>query len=93
MSVDGDRPSLSLGTAVNADSPRNLVRVMLDGIDWDSGAPARVTHFMPPFATTFTDAQIADLARYTRARFSARGPRPALDADAVARYRKEGSAR
>ena len=90
MSIDGDRPSLSLGTAVNADSPRNLVRVMLEGIDWDGSA---TTHFMPPFATTFTDAQIADLANYTRARFSAQAPWPALDAHAVARLRKESQER
>ncbi|MFC0399158.1 cytochrome c [Paraburkholderia rhizosphaerae] len=86
MSTQGDRPSLAQGTAVNADSPRNAVRMMLDGIDWHGSDAA---HFMPSFAQTFTDAQIADLANYTRARFSARGPWPGLDAAAVARIRKE----
>jgi mono/diheme cytochrome c family protein len=83
-------PSLSLGTAVNADSPRNMVRIILDGIDWDDSASAQ---FMPPFASTFTDAQIAELANYTRSRFTARGAWPSLDADAVARLRKESPQR
>jgi mono/diheme cytochrome c family protein len=86
MTTHGERPSLAQGTAVNADSPRNAVRMILDGIDWHGSAAA---HFMPPFAQTFTDAQIADVANYTRARFSARGPWPDLDAAAVARIRKE----
>jgi mono/diheme cytochrome c family protein len=86
MTTHGERPSLAQGTAVNADSPRNTVRMILDGIDWHRSDAA---HFMPPFAQTFTDAQIADLANYTRARFSVRGPWPGLDAAAVARIRKE----
>jgi len=86
MTTHGDRPSLAQGTAVNADSPRNAVRMILDGIDWHGSDAA---HFMPPFAHTFTDAQIADVVNYTRARFSAHGPWPDLDAAAVARIRKE----
>jgi mono/diheme cytochrome c family protein len=86
MTTQGERPSLAQGTAVNADSPRNAVRMILDGIDWHRSDAA---HYMPPFAQSFTDAQIADLANYTRARFSARGPWPGLDAAAVARIRKE----
>lgn len=85
---NSERPSLALSTAVNAASPRNVVRILLDGIAWQGSAAA---HFMPPFAGTFTNAQIADLANYTRARFSTQGAWPALDADAVARYRKEGT--
>jgi mono/diheme cytochrome c family protein len=87
MSISGDRPSLAQGTAVNADSPRNTVRMMLDGIGWQHSEAA---HFMPPFAQTFSDAQIADLANYTRARFSKHGPWPELNAAAVAKIRKEG---
>lgn len=87
MSSGGARPSLGLSTAVNADSPRNTVRIILDGIDWheSDGAP-----FMPSFANTFTDAQIAELANYTRERFTARGSWPSLDASAVAQFRKDG---
>nr|WP_322029287.1 cytochrome c [Paraburkholderia sp. J76] len=90
MSLDGYRPSLSLSTAVNADSPRNMVRLMLDGIDWHESDAAP---FMPPFAGTFTDAQIAELANYTRTRFTALGSWPSLDAGAVARFRKESPSR
>lgn len=86
MSINGDRPSLAQGTAVNADNPRNMIRIILDGINWNGSAPA---HFMPPFAQTFTDAQIADLAHYTRERSSTRAPWPVLDAAAVARIRKQ----
>ncbi|HEY3598634.1 MAG TPA: cytochrome c [Paraburkholderia sp.] len=86
MSTLGGRPSLAQGTAVNADDPRNAVRMILDGIGWQR---SDASHFMPPFAQTFTDAQIADLANYTRARFSARGPWPGFDAADVGRIRKE----
>jgi mono/diheme cytochrome c family protein len=86
MSTNGGRPSLAQGTAVNADSPRNALRMILDGIGWQGSTSA---HFMPPYAQLFTDAQIADLANYTRARFSTRKPWPSLDAAAVARIRKE----
>lgn len=86
MTTSGGRPSLAQSTAVNADSPRNTVRTMLDGIGWNGSASA---HFMPPFAQTFSDAQIADLANYTRERYSAHAPWPSLDAAAVARIRKE----
>ncbi|MEX3952141.1 cytochrome c [Paraburkholderia sp. EG287B] len=90
MSTDGYRPSLSLSTAVNADSPRNMVRILLDGIAWHE---SEAGSFMPPFAGTFTDTQIAELANYTRARFSALAPWSALDAQAVARLRKESPSR
>jgi mono/diheme cytochrome c family protein len=86
MSTNGDRPSLAQGTAVNADSPRNALRMILDGNGWQGSSSA---HFMPSYAQLFTDAQIADLANYTRARFSTREPWPSLDAAAVARIRKE----
>ncbi|WP_321923841.1 cytochrome c [Paraburkholderia guartelaensis] len=90
MSIDGHRPSLSFSTAVNADSPRNMVRIMLDGIEWHE---SEAGSFMPPFAGTFTDTQIAELANYTRTRFTALSPWSALDAQAVARLRKESPSR
>jgi mono/diheme cytochrome c family protein len=86
MSTNGDRPSLAQGTAVNADSPRNALRMILDGNGWQGSTSA---HYMPSYAQLFTDAQIADLANYTRARFSRHAPWPSLDAAAVARIRKE----
>ena len=88
MSTLAERPSLSQSTAVNADSPRNTVRMMLDGIGWQGDGPA---HYMPSFATMFSDAQIADIANYTRAQYSARAPWNSLDESAVAKLRKETS--
>ncbi|RXZ38182.1 cytochrome c [Oxalobacteraceae bacterium CAVE-383] len=86
MSVAGGRPLLGLSTSLNADRPRNAVRMILDGMDWDG---SRGAHFMPAFADMLTDAQIADLANYARIMFAKRAAWPALDADAVAKIRKE----
>jgi len=86
MSTLAERPSLSQSTAVNADSPRNTVRMMLDGIGWQGNGPA---HYMPAFATMFSDAQIADIANYTRAQYSTQAPWTSLDESAVAKLRKE----
>ncbi len=85
MSTLGDRPSLSLGTAVNAETPRNAVRVILAGIPARSGTPAPS---MPAFSKTLTDAQIADVAIYMRSRFSTEAPW-SLDGADVAKLRKE----
>jgi mono/diheme cytochrome c family protein len=86
MSTIGGRPSLALSTALNADNPRNAIRLILDGIDWNG---SKTEHFMPAFSDMLTDAQIADLANYTRAMYSNRGPWPSLDSGAVAKIRKE----
>jgi mono/diheme cytochrome c family protein len=85
MSAIGGRPSLSQSTAVNSDSPRNAVRLMLDGLPTEGSTPGRL---MPPFAGMLTDAQIADLAHYLRAQYSKESPWP-LEAADVAKYRKE----
>jgi mono/diheme cytochrome c family protein len=84
MQALGERPSLSQSTAVNADSPRNAVRIILDGIGWKGSEAA---HYMPAFATMFTDAQLADIANYMRAQYSPQEPWPDLDEAAVARLR------
>jgi mono/diheme cytochrome c family protein len=86
MSTIGGRPSLALSTALNAENPRNAIRLILDGIDWNG---SKTEHFMPAFSDMLTDAQIADIANYTRAMYSNRGPWPALDGGAVAKIRKE----
>ncbi|MDB5992346.1 MAG: hypothetical protein JWQ10_3749 [Herbaspirillum sp.] len=86
MSTLGGRPSLSQSTALNADHPRNTIRIILDGIDWEDSKSA---HYMPAFSDMLTDAQIADIANYTRVTAGKRAPWPALDAAAVAKIRKE----
>jgi mono/diheme cytochrome c family protein len=85
MSTLGERPSLSQSTALNSDSPRNTIRLMLDGLAPEGSMPVRL---MPPFAAMLTDEQMTDLARYLRAQYSTRPPW-ALDASDVAKYRKE----
>ncbi|EJW12331.1 Isoquinoline 1-oxidoreductase beta subunit [Rhodovulum sp. PH10] len=63
----GVKPSLALATAVHAETPDTLLRVMLEGIsvpDLDAlGA-------MPSFLHHLDDGQLAALARYVRARFA-----------------------
>ena len=88
MILLADRPSLSQSTAVNADNPRNTVRLMLDGIPWEG---SRSGHFMPPFADMLTDAQIVEIARYLRSTYTTRGPWAALDTGVVAKIRKESA--
>ena len=85
MGTIGERPSLGLSTAVNADSPRNAIRLVLGGNPWSGSASA---HYMPPFADVLSDAQIAELLRYVRAQYTPRPAWPALQQD-VANIRKE----
>ena len=85
MTTCGGRPSLSLGTAVNAHDPRNALRMILDGIPTERSNRAV---YMPAFASTFTDAQIVDIAAFLRAHFSSQ-PAWTLDESNVARLRKE----
>jgi len=71
------RPAdLALNTSVNLPEPRNLVRVIRDGIIPEGGrAP-----MMPGFADALTDQQMAALAGYLRRHFSDRPPWPDLPA-------------
>lgn len=59
--------SLAQHTAVAAPDPRNLIHVILGGIQ---PAEGKVGGFMPAFQGTLTEAQIADVVAYLRARFS-----------------------
>ncbi|MDB6049317.1 MAG: cytochrome [Pseudomonas sp.] len=86
MSTLGGRPSLAQSTAVNADSPTNTVRMILDGNGWHASEAA---HFMPAYADTLNDRQIADLGNYLRARYSTQAPWASLGEQAVAKIRKE----
>jgi len=61
---------LELSTAVALESPDNLIRIVREGIAPDDGERGR---WMPGFAHAFSDAQVAALVAYVRARF-ARAP-------------------
>ncbi|MCG5075462.1 cytochrome c [Paraburkholderia tagetis] len=59
----GVRPGLAYNTNLYADSPDNLLRILLNGI----GQPAtRDLGYMPAFRYNFNDAQLAALANYLR---------------------------
>jgi mono/diheme cytochrome c family protein len=60
-------PSLALSSAVNAPTSLNVVETILHGIPMREGVPGP---FMPGFAAALTDAQVAELAGYVRARYS-----------------------
>ncbi|RTL99308.1 c-type cytochrome [Ancylobacter aquaticus] len=60
-----------LSTAVNADSPQNIVTVTLFGLPPADGEASSV---MPGFAGALDDQQVADVLAYMRARFSSGTP-------------------
>ena len=68
---------------VHADRPENFLRVILDGIK-DSAHGA-----MPGFRGALDDQQIADLARYARARFASKRPEWQRLEEVVGRLRTE----
>jgi len=86
----GVKPSLTLNTAVHADRPDTLLRVVLEGIRapglGELGA-------MPAFADHLDDGQIAELATYIRARFAPSRPAWSDLASEAARLRAETSPR
>jgi mono/diheme cytochrome c family protein len=56
------RPGLARSSAVLGDSPLNFVQTVLHGVPWEHGSAV----YMPPFADTLNDNQIAELAAYIR---------------------------
>jgi mono/diheme cytochrome c family protein len=78
------RPGLALSSALQRDRPDNFIQTVLQGVPWESGS--RV--YMPPYADTLNDAQIAQLAAYVRTGVA---NRPAWDdvARTSAKLRKE----
>jgi mono/diheme cytochrome c family protein len=57
----------ALSTAVNADTPQNIVNVTLFGLPAADGEASSV---MPPFAGVISDAQMTALLDYMRERFT-----------------------
>jgi mono/diheme cytochrome c family protein len=87
MLVQG-RPSLMHAGDLQHDDPRNTIQAMLQGIAPPVG---RAGPYMPGYADALTDAQLASLAAYLRARYTERAPWPDL-VQAVGSARKEASA-
>ncbi|MGI4860027.1 MAG: cytochrome c [Janthinobacterium lividum] len=67
MQTIGLRPALDRSGDVRAESPRNAIQVILQGIAWQR---AEATDYMPAFAQTYDDRQVADIANYVRATYS-----------------------
>ncbi len=70
MTRDG-APSLAVSAALNAPTPRSVIRIILRGIPWREG---RAAPFMPAYADMLTDAQVAALASYLRATYTGKPP-------------------
>ena len=68
MMMEG-RPPLQLGTPLDEDNPRDVISIVRRGLEPPVG-PAGPS--MPAFADSLTDAQLADLVAYLRARYSDR---------------------
>ena len=60
---------LALTTSVNAPTPQNALRVVVEGLHPASGEPGAI---MPGFGSALTHAQIVAVVEYVRARFSDR---------------------
>ncbi|WP_338768638.1 c-type cytochrome [Massilia sp. METH4] len=58
----GGRPALARSSALLSGTPVNFVQTVLAGIPWHGGSAV----YMPPFAATLSDEQIASLAAYLR---------------------------
>ncbi|OZI61998.1 cytochrome c [Bordetella genomosp. 11] len=89
MTLIGDRPSLAASSVVNADSPRNAINLVLQGIPLRGSA---ASHYMPSFAHTLNDQQVADILAYTRVHIAQRPAWADLD-DTVAKIRKENTSK
>jgi mono/diheme cytochrome c family protein len=68
MMMEG-RPPLQLGTPLDEDNPRDVIAIIRQGLKPPVG-PAGPS--MPAFAGALTDAQLAELVAYLRARYSDR---------------------
>jgi mono/diheme cytochrome c family protein len=76
MRVVESRPALANTSAVMADSPRNLIQTILQGIPMSGAASSR---YMPAFAPSLDDTHVAALAEYLRNESCANRPWTDLD--------------
>ena len=84
---DGVFPALALNPSVNAQDPRSVIHLILQGAEMPSTTDAP-THFaMPGFADRLTDAEVAQIATFVRSSWGNQAP--AVKADQVAKLRKQ----
>jgi mono/diheme cytochrome c family protein len=86
--IDG-RPGLGVVSAATADTPRNLIKTLLEGIPMSPRAPS---HYMPAFADSLDDSHIAALAGYLRSQACAAQPWADLE-KTVTTIRQEGASK
>ena len=67
--MQAGRPSLALSSTVTAPTPRNAIQVILYGLQ---PQPGEAGPWMPGFAASLDDAQVAAVLSYVRARFTDR---------------------
>jgi nicotinate dehydrogenase subunit B len=77
---------LALSSKLHSHKPDNLVQVLLEGVREPAG---RDVGFMPSFADSLSDQQIAELAGYMRARYAPDKPAWAGLPEQVARLRRQ----
>jgi mono/diheme cytochrome c family protein len=77
--------SLGQHTSIHAPDPRNVIHVILEGIQPPEGTVGAI---MPASADTLNDAQIAEIVSYLRARYS-RQPQWQNIGDDIARIRRQ----
>lgn len=86
--VEG-RPDLIQTSALNADSPRNYINTVLHGIPVSS---RQASHYMPGFADSLDDRQIAVIGNYLRNSSCASSPWVELE-QTVTTIRHEGQSK
>jgi nicotinate dehydrogenase subunit B len=81
-------PSLAFGTPLHEADPRDTLAIILHGLDPPVGAAGPA---MPGFAGAFTDAQLAQVTAYLRARFTTKPAWAKLPAAAAAARKETAS--
>jgi len=79
------RPNLTLGSPLHETSATDTVQIILQGLKPPVG---RAGPTMPAYADAFSDAQVAEIARYLRARYTSDPPWTGDLAREVAKARK-----
>lgn len=86
MMLEG-RPALPLGTPLHEADPRDTIQIILQGLEPPTGPSGP---YMPAFAESLTDAQVAEVTAYLRARYTDKPAWADLTA-AVAKARREAA--
>jgi nicotinate dehydrogenase subunit B len=81
----GSRPSLALNSNVHAATPDNLIQVILHGI---MAPVSSDLGYMPAFADSLSDDQLAELVAYVRQQFAPQKPAWTGVRDTIMRIRQ-----